>query len=89
VARQSSILGALPLLALAVPVWPAMLRCTTHEEKTLQRRHTICDDRTLAVSRDHTIGERCEMTTASPRNACMGGLNPRTQPLDVRYRGLD
>jgi hypothetical protein len=58
VSLQSSMLGALLLLALASPVWAALLRCTTDEEKTLQRWHTICDDGTRAVSRYNRILER-------------------------------
>jgi hypothetical protein len=33
-------------LALANPTLAGTLHCTTYEEKTLQRWHTICDDGT-------------------------------------------
>ena len=50
-------------LLLTVLLWlgvmsPAMggtVPCTTYEEKTLQRWHTICDDGTRAVSRYNRI----------------------------------
>jgi hypothetical protein len=85
VSWQSSILGGLLLLALASPVWAAAVRCTTDEEQTLQRWHTMCDDGTRAVSRYHRILDRWETTiTASPRPSCIARMNPRTQQVDVR-----
>jgi hypothetical protein len=38
------------LLALATPALAATTRCTTYEEKTMQRLQTLCDDGTRAVS---------------------------------------
>ena len=41
-------------------------------ERTVYRRRMLCDDGTRVVSRDHTIVERCEMTTASPPTPMQG-----------------
>jgi hypothetical protein len=67
VSRRWSLLWLLLGLTLASPAWPDTVRCTTYEEKTLQRWHTICDDGTRAVSCYHQIVDRWETTiTESP-----------------------
>jgi hypothetical protein len=87
VCRRWTMLGWLLLLALASPVWAATLRCTTDEEKTLQRWHTICDDGTRAVSRYNKILDRWETTiTASPRKSCTTRMDPLTKQVEVRCR---
>jgi hypothetical protein len=74
-------------LALVNPTLAGTLYCTTYEEKTLQRWHTICDDGTRAVSRYNTLLDRWETTiTASPHHNCTGRMNPRTQQVEVRCR---
>jgi hypothetical protein len=61
-----------------------MLRCTTYEERTLQRWYTICDDGTRAVSRYNRVHDRWETTiTASPRPSCIARMNPRTPQVEV------
>jgi hypothetical protein len=80
----------LVLLALAWAV-PAIasgpVRCTTYEEKTLDRLQTICDDGTRAVSTWNRTLERWESTvTPPPGQTCSGRFNPRTQQVEVRCR---
>jgi hypothetical protein len=41
---------AVVLLALVSPALAGAVRCTTYEEQTLGRLHTVCDDSTRAVS---------------------------------------
>jgi hypothetical protein len=38
------------LLTMASPALAETVRCTTYEEKTLGRLHTVCDDGTHGVS---------------------------------------
>jgi len=81
--------GLLTLLRLALvnPTWAGTLQCTTYEEKTLQRWHTICNDGTRAVSRYNRVLNRWETTiTTSPHSICTGRMNPRTQQVEVRCR---
>jgi hypothetical protein len=60
-----------------------MLRCTTYEEQTLNRRHTISDDAPRVVSRDQKVPERCETTiTGSPRPY-------RTAPMPLHTRRVE
>jgi hypothetical protein len=74
-------------LAIVNPTLAGTLHCTTYEEKTLQRRHTICDDGSRAVSRYNTVLDRWETTiTASPHHTCTGRMNPRTQQVGVLCR---
>jgi hypothetical protein len=74
-------------LALAHSTLAGTLHCTTGEEKTLQRWHTICADGTRAVSRDNTVLKRWETTmTASPHHTCTGRLNPHRPQVEVRCR---
>jgi hypothetical protein len=82
-------LFALRGLALANPTLAGTLQCTTYEEKTLQRWHTICDDGTRAVSCYHTVLDRWETTiTTKPRGrrTCTARPNPLTKTVDVRCR---
>jgi hypothetical protein len=58
---------------------------TTSYERTVDRRQTLCDDGTRAVSRYKTMLNRWHPTiTASPRQARTATLNPRTQQVEVR-----
>src|SRR5919108_3996006 len=74
----------LPLLlglALANSALAGMLHCTTYEEKTLRRWHTICDDGTRAVSRYNKVLDRWETAiTTSPRGrrTCTAHPDPFT-----------
>jgi hypothetical protein len=72
---------------LTSPAWSATLRCTTYEEKTLNRLHTLCDDGTRAVSRYNTILERWETTiTSSPRTSCTARMHPQTRQVELHSR---
>src|SRR6266511_6061684 len=85
--RRWHMLEWLLLLTLASPVWPATLRCTTYEEKTLQRWHTLCDDGTRAVSRYNRRLDRWETTiTESPRQSCTARMDPHTKQAEVPCR---
>jgi hypothetical protein len=83
------ILIALALVLVAVvllvrPAWSAT-RCTTYEEKTLGRLHTVCSDGTRAVSTYNKTLERWDTTiTESPRKACTGRMNAITKQIEVR-----
>ena len=79
--------GLLILCGLTSPGLPATVHCTTYEEKTLQRWHTICDDGTRAVSRYNQLFDRWETTiTESPRPSCTARMDPHTQQVEVRCR---
>jgi hypothetical protein len=83
-----SLLGLLGL-ALVNPTWAGTLQCTTYEEKTLQRWHTICDDGTRAVSRYNRSLDRWETTiTTSPpgRRTCTARADPYMNTVDVHCR---
>jgi hypothetical protein len=85
--RHWSMLGWLLLVALASPVWPATLRCTTYEENTLNRFHTLCDEGTRAVSRYNKTLERWETTiTSSPRTSCTARMHPHTRRVELHCR---
>jgi hypothetical protein len=74
------------VLLLVRPAWSAP-RCTTHEEKTLGRLYTVCDDGTRAVSTYNKTLERWETTvTPPPGKPCRGPLNPRTHQGEGRCR---
>jgi hypothetical protein len=85
------ILIALALVLVAVvllvrPAWSAT-RCTTYEEQTLGRLHTVCSDGTRAVSTYNRTLERWDTTiTESPRKACTGRMNSITKQVEVRCR---
>jgi hypothetical protein len=85
------ILIALALMLVAVvllvrPAWSAT-RCTTYEERTLGRRHTVCDDGTRAISTYNRALERWDTTiTESPRKAWSARMHPSTQQVEVRCR---
>jgi hypothetical protein len=82
-------LFALLGLALANSTFAGTVHCTTYEEKTLQRWHTICDDGTRAASRYNTVLDRWETTiTMSPRGrrTCTAHPNPFTNMVDVHCR---
>jgi hypothetical protein len=84
------LLLALILLGLvlwASVTWAGTTRCTTYEEKTLNRLHTLCSDGTRAVSTYNRTLERWDTTiTESPRKACSARMNPRTHQVEVRCR---
>lgn len=68
------------LLALASPALAGAIRCITYVEQTLGRLHTVCDDRTRAVSIYNKTLSRLESTvTPPPGQRCTGQMNPRTQ----------
>jgi hypothetical protein len=75
------ILGLIPALVLATT------RCSTTYHKILDRYDTVCSDGTRAVSRYNPVLKRFDATiTASPRPACTGQMNARTQQAEVRCR---
>lgn len=72
---------------LAGPALAGRTRCTTYEEKTLNRLQTLCDDGTRAGGTWSPTLQRWQTTiTESPRQTCTGSLNPRTQQVEGRYR---
>jgi hypothetical protein len=58
----------LSLLLWAGLSWAGTPRCTTYEEKTLGRWHTICDDGTRAVSTWNKTLSRWESTVTPPHS---------------------
>jgi hypothetical protein len=86
--RGLIVLLTLPLwLGVMSPALAGTVHCTTYEEKTLERWHTICDDGTRAVSRYNHILDRWETTiTESPRPSCTARMDPRTKQVEVRCR---
>jgi hypothetical protein len=75
------------LLALGTPALVGTTRCSTYQEKTLNRLQTLCDDGTRAVSTYNKTLERWDTTiTESPKKACTGEMNPRTRQWEVRCR---
>jgi hypothetical protein len=62
------VLLALLLVAFLLLVRPALAatRCTTYQEQTLSRLHTVCDDGTRAVSTWNWTLERWETTIMPP-----------------------
>jgi hypothetical protein len=74
------------VLLLVRPAWSAT-RCTTYEEKTLGRLHTLCDDGTRAISTYNKTLSRWESTvTPPPGQTCTGTMNPITKQVEVRCR---
>jgi hypothetical protein len=79
-------LGLVAVVLLARPAWSAT-HCTTYEERTLGRWHTVCDDGTRAVSTWNKTLSRWESpVTPPPGNACIGQFNPRTRPWERHCR---
>lgn len=83
----------IPVLVMLLGLGPAhvgiteTVRCTTYEDKTLQRWHTICDDGTRAVSRYNQLLDRWEtMITESPRPSCTARMDPHTKQVEVHCR---
>jgi hypothetical protein len=65
----------------------APVRCTTYEEKTLHRLHTLCDDGTRGVSTYNQVLGRWEtLITPPPGQRCTGPLNPKIRPWEGRCR---
>jgi hypothetical protein len=63
------------------------MRCTTYEEKTLNRLHTLCSDGTRAISTYNQTLEQWDTTiTGSPRKTCRARMNPNTKQMEVRCR---
>jgi hypothetical protein len=62
----------LSLLLWAGLTWAGTTRCTTYEEKTLGRLHTVCSDGTRSVSTWNRTLERWEITVTSPTRRRMG-----------------
>jgi hypothetical protein len=57
--------------------WAGTTRCTTYEEKTLGRRHTVCDDGTRAVSTYNRALEQWDTTVTSPPTVTPSQRAPR------------
>jgi hypothetical protein len=75
------------LLALATPALTGSVRCTTYEEKTIQRLQTLCDDGTRAVSTWNKTLERWDTTvTPPPGQTYTGSRHPKTRPWEGRSR---
>jgi hypothetical protein len=76
----------LGLLLLATPALAAVTRCTTYQEKTLGRLHTLCDDGTRAVHTWNQTLSRWESTVTPPGKTCTGTMNPKTRQWEGRCR---
>jgi hypothetical protein len=77
----------LSLLLWAGVSWAVTTRCTTYEEKTLNRLRTVCDDGTRAVSTYNKTLSRWESTvTPPPGQTCTGRLHPKTRQWEGRCR---
>jgi hypothetical protein len=75
------------LLALATPAWAGDVRCTTYEERTLDRLQTICSDGSRATSYWNKTLSRWESTVSPPPGqTCAGRLNPKTRQWEGRCR---
>jgi hypothetical protein len=75
------------LLGLTNPGLAGTLRCTTYEEKTLNRLQTVCEDGTRAISTYNRVLERWEtLVTESPRPSCTTRMHPQTKDVEVRCR---
>jgi hypothetical protein len=75
------------IVALTVPALAASTRCTTYEEKTINRWQTLCSDGTRAVSTYNRALARWDTTiTGSPRKACRARKDPSTKQMEVRCR---
>jgi len=86
-ARSIQARTMLALLLLASAALAGPVRCTTYEEKTLNRLQTLCDDGTRAVSHwNATLGRWDTTVTPPPGQRCTGQLNPHTQQVEVRCR---
>jgi hypothetical protein len=77
----------LSLLLWAGLSWAGTTRCTTYEERALNRLHSLCSDGTRAVSTYNRALERWETTiTGSHRKICRARMNPSTKQMEVRCR---
>jgi len=82
-------LTALALLGLllASPTMAGSVRCTTYEERSMNRLQTICDDGTRAVSTYNRTLQRWDITiTESPRQTCTARVHPVTKAVELRCR---
>jgi hypothetical protein len=85
-AHSIKTLLGLTLLFMATPAL-AGPTCTTYEEKTLNRLHTLCSDDTRAVSTYNRTLERWDTTiTGSPRKACTGQMNAVAKQVEMHCR---
>jgi hypothetical protein len=75
-------LAAVLLLALATPALAGAVRCTTYEEKTLGRLHTVCDDGTRGISTYNQILDRWETRVRPPRPVVIPKID--RHPKDLR-----
>jgi hypothetical protein len=70
---------AVLLLALASLARAGPVRCTTVEERTLNRLQILCDDGTRAVSTWRPTLRQWQSTiTPPPGQRCTGRLHPKT-----------
>jgi hypothetical protein len=82
-----SVVVAVFLLALASPALAGPVRCQTHQEPTLNRLQTLCDDGTRAISTWSPTLQRWETTvTPAPGQTCAGRFNPITKTWEGRCR---
>jgi hypothetical protein len=84
-----TVLAILPALAWTLPALASPVRCTTHEEKTLDRLRTVCDDGTRAVSTWSPALQGWQTTiTESPWQAGTRQMTSRIHQVGVRCRSL-
>jgi hypothetical protein len=80
-------LALLLLLALTTLALAGSTRCTTYQEKALNRLHTLCDDGTRGVSTWSPTWQQWTTTvTPPPGQTCTGRLNPKTRQWGGRCR---
>jgi hypothetical protein len=78
---------ALALLLLATPAWSGAVRCTTYQERTMQRLQTLCSDGTRATSTWSPSLQTWQTTvTPPPGQTCQGRFNPTTRQWEGRCR---
>jgi hypothetical protein len=64
------------LLALASPALAGPVRCTTYEEKTMNRLQTMCDDGSRAVSTWSPTLQQWQTTVTPPPSSAQRKIVP-------------
>jgi hypothetical protein len=77
--------GVVLFLLLSSPALAGSVRCTTYEEKSLQRLQTVCSDGTRATSYWSPSLQTWQTTvTPPPGQTCTGMVNPTTRAWEGR-----
>jgi hypothetical protein len=85
---MTATLVTLGVLAGASPALSATTNGTTWYVRTVDRWQTLCDDGAWVISRYNTILDYWDttITARSPRQACIGQMNPCKQQAEARSR---